>query len=218
MQGGYYAERLFALHQRHHASDAARSYVLRWIRNPHPGSFFDLATWWLRDWLPSPVLFWVLKMSGRDSILLFNEDGEVVAHTFFHRRGGRVYMFNVVVRHDCRGNSLSERILARELLPYCLARWGGGVRVRLSAGNEGTRRQATLFEQLFLRFSGGLKKLFYHKKLSDQLEEQFDAAPVMRVYDKIVCGRSTFLPSHIAVRAEAGYWLVLDYKEEEVSR
>lgn len=44
----YYAERFASLHPRHHCYRAAREYVLFWIRNPDPNSFFDLTTWWFR--------------------------------------------------------------------------------------------------------------------------------------------------------------------------
>lgn len=193
---GYRACRLFALDQGHELYRPARDYVLHWIRHPDPGSCFDRATWWFRGWLPPRVLFWMLGLTGRDCILLFDGQGRVASHVFFQRRWftwswsparvfdrSRIHMFNVETREDLRGCGLGQRILVNHFLLYCYE-LPGIYRVRLSAG--GTLGSA---------------------------ESAYKPAMVAAVYKKITLDQVRPCKGCL-VRAEPNYWLHFLLKEE----
>ncbi len=184
LPAGYKVYRFFALRKCDPFYHEARAYVLYWIRNPDPGSWFDRMTWWYRTWLPLPLLFGALRLSGRDCILLCDDSG-VVAHVFWHRwltRRAEIRMFNVEVREDRRGRGLMRQILVAHFGLYCY-HLPGVFRVQLSAGGK---RGKTA---------------------------RYDPAAVAYVYQKLAVGEWRICEGAV-VRGDPDFWLDFFLKRE----
>lgn len=124
-----------------------KAYVLRWIRNPDPGSPFDRKTRYFR-WLPGGVLMGILRTAGYDGLLFLDERKQVVGHLFFHiakneKRETVFRIFSVFVREDRRGTDFTTHML-REL--HFHARVHKVKWVRLGAG--GNEAIASLWKKI----------------------------------------------------------------------
>lgn len=115
---------------------AAERYVLHWVRNPAPGSFFAKFTWFVR-WLPRVPLLAALRLMRYGGTILFL-DGVPIGHLFYQQqwfnRGNEVHMFAVKVDEAHRDKGYANRLMRAFLLEM-------GQRseidyVRLSAGGD----------------------------------------------------------------------------------
>ena len=127
---------------RSHRSTAIREYVSWWIRNPDPAGSFAAKTRWLRK-LPSPLLTHLLLMLGYDG-LLYVDEGTVMGHVFFQRRGTALHGFSTAVAESAGGHGYSA-VMLLDFIAYASA-LPGIDRARVGTGRTSASRR--LLERL----------------------------------------------------------------------
>jgi GNAT superfamily N-acetyltransferase len=86
------------------------AYVVYAIRNPDPGSDFDLKTAWFRNWLPDCLLLFVIQMMGYNGYLMYHGH-QIVGHMFYQECGIFWYVFSIFVSEKHRGKGFSKILM-----------------------------------------------------------------------------------------------------------
>jgi len=107
-------------------------YISGIIKRPDRGSDFERSTRLVR-WLPAPLLTGMLRLSGRDMLVLMHE-GDVVGHVAFHKHGDALHVFSVKVKEGHEGRGFA-RYGIEEFLRYAKDQ-KGIKKVRLGRGGH----------------------------------------------------------------------------------
>ena len=91
----------------------AKKYIAHWIKNPDKNSVFEKNTRFIR-WLPSRILFILLKCLGYSGVLLC-VSGHIIGHAFYQKHDNEWHIFSVVVKESYRGKGYATAIIT-ELL------------------------------------------------------------------------------------------------------
>lgn len=124
--------------------EAAHTHLLKWLRNPDPGSPFEKKTRYLR-WLPDSVLLYLLRMLRYDGLMfLHNERDEIVGHVFFQKHADGLHLFSAWLAEDQRGKGSAISMIQQ----FLLYAWESGCKdVRM--GTDRNQAMSRLRERVF---------------------------------------------------------------------
>jgi hypothetical protein len=120
-----------------HRTAAVRDYLAWWATHANPTGTFAARTRWLRA-LPGGWIVKAMFALGYDG-LIYLDDGAVVGHVFFQRRGAELHGFSIAVSPPLDGGGYSV-VMVLDYVTYA-SRCPGIVRARVGRGqNNVTQR------------------------------------------------------------------------------